>query len=223
MWWKSGPSPQGAVAQVKNRGAQARLADRRPLPYYTFGLVRSHTAHDLGGERRDVDGGSKLSGRTARIAARSIVDESPWTLTIAHRGGLARSGRPAPRKIRSEPENWSARVITASPPWSLTAAKMVASSVTTATGPMSASRAIHLNDHPAPPDVGERFARRSVSRQAGGIRTRRGTGGRHRREVSRSRRRGGDEKQCVPHDMDRLAGKHVVSARHLNLRQIAQL
>ena len=63
-------------------------------------------------------------------------------------------------KMRSEPEAWSARVMTARPPAFSTQAAIASESVATTTGPMpAASRAPqHVHDHRLAGDVGERLA-----------------------------------------------------------------
>ena len=72
--------------------------------------------------------------------------------------------------MRSEPETWSPRVITARPPAASMAAAISAQSVATTTGPIPAASALaqHVHDHRQAGDVGERLARQPARRHAGG-------------------------------------------------------
>src|SRR5262249_43261159 len=68
------------------------------------------------------------------------VGRSPWTLTT-NSARPAGSAMPSASNTRSEPEAWSARVITARPPALWTAASISRESVATTTGPTAAASA----------------------------------------------------------------------------------
>jgi hypothetical protein len=84
--------------------------------------------------------GSRSGATAAAIERGSIVGKSPCTLTTAS-WRPSGSRRSTASKIRSEPEGWSERVITASPPAARTASAIRPESVATATGPIPASTA----------------------------------------------------------------------------------
>ena len=76
---------------------------------------------------------------------------------------------PSASKMRSEPEAWSARVITARPPAFSTAAAIASESVATTTSPRLAAsaRAQHMHDHRLAGDIGERLAGQAGGGHAG--------------------------------------------------------
>ena len=74
------------------------------------------------------------------MSAASMVGRSPCTFSTMpqRRSGSALSSA---SEIRSEPETWSARVMTARPPAFSTQAKIASESVATTTGPVPAASA----------------------------------------------------------------------------------
>ena len=74
------------------------------------------------------------------MSAASIVGRSPCTLSTMPQRPSG-SALASASKMRSEPETWSARVITARPPAFSTQAKIASESVATTTGPVSAASA----------------------------------------------------------------------------------
>ena len=72
--------------------------------------------------------------------------------------------------MRSEPEAWSARVITASPPAARTASATASLSVATTTRPSSAVGGAppDMDDHRLAGDVGQRLAGQAGRGHAGG-------------------------------------------------------
>ena len=80
--------------------------------------------------------------------------------------------------MRSEPDSWSTRVITASKPCARTASATLCVSVATTTRPrpLSAARSRHMHDHRAAGDVGQRLARQAGRGHAGRDQDERGHG-----------------------------------------------
>ena len=119
-------------------------------------------------QRREIDCPVRQGQTDAAMARGSMVGRSPCTLTTT-------SWRPSGSKLsiasamRSEPEAWSLRVITACPPAARTLSAISAESVATATGPIPASTARrHTCTIIAPRDVGERLVGQAGGGQAGG-------------------------------------------------------
>src|SRR5262245_36463187 len=81
---------------------------------------------------------SASGASAARTAAGSTVGASPCRLTTASKRPSG-SAVCSASKMRSEPEGWSGRVSTASPPAARTASTIAASPQATSTGPMAAS------------------------------------------------------------------------------------
>ena len=84
--------------------------------------------------------GSASGASAARMAPAAMVGRSPCTLTTRSIPPCG-SMRESASKMRSEPEAWSARVITARAPAASAASAIAAASVATTTSPSSASRA----------------------------------------------------------------------------------
>ena len=106
------------------------------------------------------------------MSAGSSIGKSPCTLTTIRR---AAAGRRRQRlEIRSEPEAWSPRVITARPPAAVTAAAISVESVATATGPTAAScaRRITRTIIGTPPMSASGLPGRRVEAMRAGIRIR---------------------------------------------------
>ncbi len=103
--------------------------------------------------------GSASGSSAAAMSAGASVGRSPCRFTMISARPAGSTLRKA-SKIRSEPEAWSARVITARPPAFSTQAAIASESVATATGPMPAAcaRRMHMHDHRLARDIGERLA-----------------------------------------------------------------
>ena len=97
--------------------------------------------------------------RGADVGGPRCVGRSPWTLTTMPQRPSG-SALASASKIRSDPETWSARVITARPPAFSTQAKIASESVATTTAPAPAAFGApqHMHDHRRAGDVGQRLA-----------------------------------------------------------------
>ncbi len=132
---------QGAVARVKYSARSRRGPIGEPTAFTTFGLVVFLLGVDLGGQRRDIDRG--IVQRRQHVADIVGRNGREIALQIDHDLGLALGIELSPAPRRSGPSRTGdrVRVITASPPWDLTAAAISGVSVATATRPICAASA----------------------------------------------------------------------------------
>ena len=151
---------RGGAGEIERaQPAAARPASRPPSP--RSGLVRSSVSHDLGRQRGDVD---RRIGERRERGARCRPGSMRRQVALHVDDDVVR-GRPDRRmpsasKMRSEPETWSARVMTARPPAFSTAAAM-ASRIgrdhhRADPGRLGAPQ--HMHDHRHAGDIGQRLA-----------------------------------------------------------------